>query len=87
MSNYFDPKIAHHILSDNSLLTVQFVDIVWDPTHNNPEDRERGELQFLFEGLSRSRDQLPSEVTDSLIDKLVQSAVFDPLWSYGGPDQ
>lgn len=87
MGKSFDPRIVHERLSNDSLLTIKMVDIVWDSDFEYGEEVERGELEFFIEGRSCSRNDLPGEVTDQVIDKLVASATFDPEWSFGGPDQ
>lgn len=64
-------------LSDGRMLTIKFACSTLRGGFHDPDETECSETDFFIDGEECTRDELPSEVTDELIERLEREADED----------
>ena len=90
MVHYLKYK-AWHELSDGRVLRVEYDSAYTPATFYDPAESDDGEPRYYIDGGEVDRDDLPEEVTEALIDHMLENAEefpqeddrdFDPRDNY-----
>lgn len=65
---------AEHELDDGRLFSLQYACTVYPQTYWEPEDVDMGDPIFFIDGDRISEKDLPAEMTEQLIDRLIDRA-------------
>ena len=73
-------------LEDGRELTIRFYTKTLPQSFNDPEEREDSETDYFIDGEPVDREDLPSEVTDEVLEELDSNAIEDSNYDFSGLD-
>lgn len=72
-------------LEDGSTFTIKWIDATMPSTFNDPSESLDDEYHYYIDDEEIDESDIPSEVTEDVLERLKESAEYDRDWTFG-PD-
>ena len=70
-------------LEDGSTFTIKWVDATMPATFHDPSESLDDDYRYFIDGEEIDESDIPEEVDDATLERLKETAEFDPSWTFG----